>query len=300
VQWVDAALAGPAGVSAIGTGSVDLVFSGQNIEHLWPEQTVAFLTEANRVLKDNGLLVVDSPNRSITASYQWSMGEHTVELTPTEAEVILRLGGFDVERMKGLWLCHQNGRLLPLQPSTVPTGSESWVRRITMASERPQDSFIWWAEARKRWPPDIAGLRREITRVFESSWAERVARVAVHEGTSVAMSDGTPAVWMARGTQGYALIGPYMALPPGSFEFTLPVTWDGVSGETVSRLDVVANDKLLGSTELHAPASRGTTELSCLVTLSDVAFAVHIRLWCSGAAEIKAPLTLSMSPDPWR
>ena len=109
-------------MAAVGTGSVDLVFSGQNIEHLWPEQTVAFLVESNRVLHDDGLLVVDSPNRAITEAYQWSMAEHTVELEPSEAVTVLGLAGFAVERMKGLWLCREDGRLLPLDPTTAMFG----------------------------------------------------------------------------------------------------------------------------------------------------------------------------------
>ena len=36
VEWLAADLAGPDGVASVDSGSVDLVFSGQNIEHLWP------------------------------------------------------------------------------------------------------------------------------------------------------------------------------------------------------------------------------------------------------------------------
>jgi hypothetical protein len=71
---------------------VDLVFSGQNVEHLWPDQMVAFFCESNRVPKNGGLLVIDSPNREFTELYRWSMGEHTVELTPREAVRVLALG----------------------------------------------------------------------------------------------------------------------------------------------------------------------------------------------------------------
>ena len=115
VEWVEADLASPEGVAMIDTESVDLVFSGQNIEHLWPDQVEAFLVESNRVLRDGGWLVVDSPNRDLTSAYQWSMGEHTIEFTPDEAADLLRLAGFEVVTMKGIWLCRQNGELLPLE-----------------------------------------------------------------------------------------------------------------------------------------------------------------------------------------
>ena len=42
VEWVDADLAGPNGVASVASGSVDLVFSGQNIEHLWPDRCWRF------------------------------------------------------------------------------------------------------------------------------------------------------------------------------------------------------------------------------------------------------------------
>jgi SAM-dependent methyltransferase len=71
VDWVAADIAGPDGIPAVADHSVDLLFSGQNVEHLWPSQMVAFFVEANRVLADGGLLVVDSPNRAITAAYGW-------------------------------------------------------------------------------------------------------------------------------------------------------------------------------------------------------------------------------------
>ena len=219
VEWVEADLAAPEGVAAVGTGSVDLVFSGQNLEHLWPDQTVAFLVESNRVLHDDGLLVVDSPNRALTEAYQWSMAEHTVELEPSEAVSVLGLAGFAVDRMKGLWLCREAGRLLPLDPTSAMFGPGGYARRVAMATARPEDSFIWWAEARKVGRPDPVALRRAVTGIFESAWAERVARVRPAGGTEILLGDGSPGVVMPRGTEGYALAGPFMALSPGTYDF---------------------------------------------------------------------------------
>ena len=303
VEWVEADLAAPEGVAAVGTGSVDLVFSGQNIEHLWPEQTVAFLVESNRVLRDDGLLVVDSPNRALTEAYQWSMGEHTIELEPSEAVTVLGLAGFAVERMKGLWLCREAGRLLPLDPTPAMWGPGGYARRVAMATAHPEDSFIWWAEARKVGRPDPAGLRRAINGIFESAWDERVARVRPMGGTEILLADGSPGVVMPRGAEGYALAGPYMALPPGAYAFALPVEWGGDTGsqDWVCRLELVADNEVVGTSEPAAGAGAdGQATLSCTVTLDAVRFAVHARLWCSGTAEVRAPLTLTMSPEPWR
>lgn len=303
VEWVEADLAAPEGVAAVGTGSVDLVFSGQNIEHLWPDQTVAFLVESNRVLRDEGLLVVDSPNRALTEAYQWSMAEHTVELDPAEAVTVLGLAGFAVERMKGLWLCREAGRLLPLDPAPAMWGPGSYPRRIAMATERPDDCFIWWAEARKVGRPDAAALRQAVTGIFEGAWAERVARIRPMGGTEILLRDGSAGVVMPRGTEGYALAGPFMAVSPGTYEFVLPVEWSGDTGSqpSVCRLEVVADNELVASSEpAGGSGPDGRATLTATATLDTLRFAVHARLWCSGTAEVRAPLSLVMSPEPWR
>lgn len=302
VEWVDADIAGPAGVVSIGRETVDLVFSGQNVEHLWPEQMVAFFCESNRVLKSRGLLVVDSPNRAFTERYRWSMGEHTVELLPSEAAHILDLAGFSVERMKGLWLCREFGHLLDLDPSSTLIGPGGVARRIALATSRPEDSFIWWAEARKTGAPDVPGLRQAITDIFERSWPERVSRVKTTDGQQVTLPDGSPGVLMPRETTGYAFMGPFMAVAPGTYDFSVPVTWRKAASEgAVCGLEVVAGDELLATAELTTSGRRnGHDRLSCSATFTSLRFAVHARLWCSGLAEVEAPLTLAMSPDPWR
>ncbi|WP_210332908.1 class I SAM-dependent methyltransferase, partial [Methylosinus sp. H3A] len=41
-------------MESVGSSSCDIVFSGQNIEHLWPGEILGFLAEAARVLKPGG------------------------------------------------------------------------------------------------------------------------------------------------------------------------------------------------------------------------------------------------------
>jgi hypothetical protein len=300
--WVDADIASPEGVASIGGGTVDLVFSGQNVEHLWPDQMAAFFCESNRVLRNGGLLVIDSPNREFTELYRWSMGEHTVELTPAEAVRVLGLAGFSVERMKGVWLCREAGHLLELDPPTTLIGRGGLARRMALASSRPDDSFIWWAEARKVGPPYVEALQREILAIFERSWPERISRVKAVDGEAITRSDGAPGVLVARDTSGYAFIGPFMAVAPGTYEFTTFVTWRKARANgVVCRLEMVAGDEPLGQSDLVTLGQPdGTERFSCTVTIDALRFAVHARLWCSGLAEVEAPLTLSMSPQPWR
>ena len=176
VEWVEADLAAPDGVAALTSGSIDLVFSGQNVEHLWPDQVKAMLVESNRVLREGGWLVIDSPNRELTAAYQWSMGEHTVELSPDEAINLLTLSGFHVEVMKGIWLCRRHGELLPLEPKWGAEGTKEVLDRMMLATARPSDSFIWWAEARKVGRPELAALDTAIHKIFADNWEEPVSR----------------------------------------------------------------------------------------------------------------------------
>lgn len=63
-------------MKSVAGNEVDLVFAGQTVEHLWPDQLAGFLCEANRVLKQDGWLVLDSPNRSITQALGWCQPEH--------------------------------------------------------------------------------------------------------------------------------------------------------------------------------------------------------------------------------
>ena len=207
VEWVEADLAAPDGVAALTSGSVDLVFSGQNVEHLWPDQVKAMLVESNRVLREGGWLVIDSPNRELTAAYQWSMGEHTVELNPDEAINLLTLSGFQVEVMKGVWLCRQHGELLPLEPKWGAEGAKEVLDRMMLAAARPTDSFIWWAEARKVGRPEPAALDTAIHKIFADNWEERVSRLRVVDGVPITLADGRRGVTLDKGQQGYALNG---------------------------------------------------------------------------------------------
>jgi SAM-dependent methyltransferase len=302
VQWIAADLAGPEGVALVESETIDLVFSGQNFEHLWPDQMLAFLIESNRVLRNGAWLVVDSPNRDLTAELRWSMPEHTVELTPSEAQVVFELAGFSVESMKGVWLCRQGGELLPLGPPGGSDGGDSVLRRISLARDRPEDSFIWWAEARKVGAPDVAGLEQAIKTVFETAWDERVSRLAPHDGTPVVLDDGRPGVHIEAGRSGCVMLGPSMPLIAGTYNFEVDIAWSRATelGPPIAQLEVSAGDEQFGSAELVPTSTTGTASLTCQASIPDLRFGVHVRLFSSGIANITSPLRLRLTPDPWR
>lgn len=303
VEWIAADISGPGGIGAVDSHSIDLVYSGQNLEHLWPSQMAAFFTEANRVVRDDGLLVVDSPNRALTAAYRWSMGEHTVELLPSEAESLLRAGGFSVERMKGVWLCRSGGELMDLGPDPTAPGAHGLIRRFALAAQRPDDSFIWWAEARRVAEPDPAALARLAREVFADNWHERVSRLQVHEAVPRPWPDGRPGVVALPGAPAVVLTGPSMPIPSGAFTVEMEIAWSGCGGGDgpVARLEVVAGADVLGSAEVRPGSQRdGSATVLCPIQLDRLRFGVGIRLVSTGRAELRAPLSLKVDPEPWK
>jgi SAM-dependent methyltransferase len=299
VEWIAADIAAPEGLPTVPDSSVDLLFSGQNVEHLWPAQMVSFFSEANRVLRDGAWLVVDSPNRAFTAPYRWSMGEHTVELTPAEAVHLFELAGFDVVKVKGAWLCEENGQLLSLDP---PAELAEAVRRIAVAPNRPAQSFLWWIESRRRRAPDLDALRASVDEIFAEVWEERVNRLRLVDGAPAVMSDGRAAGAMPKGAAGFIFMGPGFTLVPGTYEFFVELEWRDASndGELLGFVEVVAGDEVVGRSDYWASAASGSVTLSCVVALDAVSFDVHVRLGTLGRAEVTAPLALRLSPDPWR
>lgn len=183
-------------MSAVPSQSVDVVFSGQNFEHLWEHDVVGFLLESHRVLRPGGVLVVDSPNRLLAEALHWSHPEHTIELTAGEAAALLDVAGFDVTVVRGLWNCRdeRTGEWLPLDFQTP----EEALRRCS-TRRGVDDDFIWWIEAtRTERPSDAEAVRALVHANFERHWNTRVNRVAVCTGTS-----STDAGWCVdRGSSG--------------------------------------------------------------------------------------------------
>jgi len=91
VEWVKNTLGD---MSYVKDNEIDLVFAGQTIEHMWPNDLASFLCEAYRVLKPNGLIVLDSPNRRITRGLHWFQPQHTMELSVDEIVFALETASF--------------------------------------------------------------------------------------------------------------------------------------------------------------------------------------------------------------
>lgn len=303
VEWLSLDVADLPFCETVESGTVDLVYSGQNIEHLWPEQLLSFLAVSHDLLADNGWLVIDSPNRNLTRAYNWSMAEHTVEFTPDEATRMLQLAGFEVVTMKGVWLGREAGRLLPLDPARDPGGPESVLRRMVLASNRPADSFIWWAEARKHGSADVAALRRYVEEVFRASWPERLNRLLPGPGAIVDHVPGDPegeVMVLPAGTAGEVATGPRMALPAGTYTFrvTLKVGAGGESGP-VGTYSVCAGSEVLASCAIPLGVPDRWIPVDLDVVLPDTRFDVGIQVTSNGGTRLAVLRSLLVEPEPW-
>jgi hypothetical protein len=288
VEWIANSVSDMHGVS---DGSCELVFSGQNIEHLWPEETLGFLLESWRVLAPEGWLVIDSPNRLLTEPLEWSHPEHTIEFTPLEIMRLLELSGFQVSALKGIWLCRdpRSNKLMSLMP-TFYHGKWSLYERLLLAEADSNNSFLWWIEARKANPPDRAAMLSFITEVNNHAWPERCLRFK--SGVGEIVTDGGGRVVLARPWQiGAMIYGPFMPLKPGphSASFKLNVADPLSDSAPIVRCDILGAGgreitvRLVSTHDIEAAA--GTIRVD--FDLPAVEFAIQARCIALGGATVR-------------
>jgi SAM-dependent methyltransferase len=267
----------------------ELVFSGENLEHLWPEDVVGFFLESWRVLKPGGWLVVDSPNRLMTAPLNWSHPEHTVEITPDEARHLATLAGFDVVNMKGIWVCRdaKTDRIMALDPN-MPDDQWPTIERCLSAVDDPDNSFLWWMEARKSSrEPDVAALTAEMDKIFSDAWPERSRRFVSAAGTRNPDNSG---ISSASGETGALVYGPYMPLRKGnhSATFELTSTDPGSAGTIIARIDVLGSNgreilfKDVTYSELQNQSGKFTLDFS----LPEMEFSIQARCISYGKSHL--------------
>lgn len=91
-------------LSSFADGSVDLVYSGQSIEHVTPDDGRGVLGEVARILRPGGHLGLDTPNARVTRLQQEAFidPDHKVEYTLEELLDLVRGAGLEPLRVEGL------------------------------------------------------------------------------------------------------------------------------------------------------------------------------------------------------
>jgi SAM-dependent methyltransferase len=260
--------------------SVDMVFAGQTTEHLWAHELAGFLLHARRVLRPDGRLVVDSPNRLVTDHLRWSHGGHTVELSAGEFAELLTLAGFAAESTRGIWSCRAPGGPVRDLDDGVDDPA-TLARRVVDAADRPDDAFVWWIVARPSGAPDADALLRRTRELYERHWPARVCR---------GMWPATAPALAVSGRSSVRSL-PFL-LPPGRYELVVDVDTPEAVDELVVELLEPDN------TVLHVlTPSTSSSERPWVWHFEHAAnsFATGIRvdLVASGAVSVAMPLRLT-------
>ena len=196
------------------TGSVDLLFSGQNIEHLYYEDLLGFLLEASRVVGTDGYLCVDSPNRLVTQELGYIQPQHVLELSREDIARLVEAAGFEIISTNGIWSCTRDGRSY----ADVTTLTDDAAYRRDDAHDRPDEAFIWWLLARKKNAANPSQLTSVVEEIAASRFSPFVAarfrkgigKVQGIEGTETILS-------VSEADHGPVFFGPYVPLRKGHY-----------------------------------------------------------------------------------
>jgi len=277
VRWIENTCSDMHGVDS---DSCDIVFSGQNLEHLWPNEIEAFMLEVARVTRSGGHLIMDSPNRAVTELLRnWSHPEHIIEFTAKEAAELVRLAGFDVKSIRGIWLNRDSdGHVIPFNVNQ-PDWNDA--ERLILAYDRPEDSFIWWIEAQRvDRRPKLNAMRKLIAQVYSKAWPERKLRMCSNVGSAFFEGDEE---WIAGPalTNDALLFGPYMPLRAGRYKCTFEVS---SRGNTQAYFDVIAGDQPIVINSRVVNLESGKNTVSIDFELEKLHFGVQYRCLGRGGA----------------
>lgn len=286
-------------IEPVSSHSVDLIFAGQVIEHLWPEDTVNFLGEVRRILKPGGRFVLDSPNRRITEAFQWRQPEHTCEYTPDEMVSILSLAGFQDISIRGIWLCYDRDShsFLPLYPDQSQT-DWSWEKRVLLSNNRPEDCFIWWIEAVSgNLSFDRGNVEKPVYETYERVRPANLRRFSHVAGRSVYVDDQR-LITSASGEVGYLLHGPYVPLRKGKYQVSFTIRRDALPGneplpdEIACTLDCSFYNEVIATRNVkcHDLSTTQFSKIPLTFTLPDTTFGVEFRIFSTGRLSLTTPL----------
>ncbi|HEY1329430.1 MAG TPA: methyltransferase domain-containing protein [Casimicrobiaceae bacterium] len=303
-QWISNSVSD---MHEVASDSVDLLFSGQNIEHVRVHEIGPFLREARRVLRAGAWLVMDSPNRAMTERTGWTQPEHVLEFRVDEIKDVVELAGFDVESIHGLWQCYdvRAHKLLPLDPSNDDAANR---RRIDDARGDPENAFVWWLTARRGTrAPDWPALDARLQDIAREALPMRATRFKTQVGT-FAPGELSSEARGARGRDGYLLYGPYIPLFPGRYRAVFRIraleSPGALARWTRARLghvdiasfhqkrDIARRD--FSAADLATPGEDGYCAFAFDFELRDALFGAEFRVHTTGRAALGAAVPVQV------
>jgi len=304
-QWIANSVAD---MREVASGSVDLLFSGQNIEHLTLPDIGGFLCEAKRVLRAGGWLVMDSPNRNIAERIGWFQPQHVIEFRVDEILDVVRMAGFDTDSIRGLWQCYDpvDHRVFGIDPNDDDAINR---RRVEAGWNDPENAFVWWLTARNG---TRSSDRPSIDARVEKIAAEAFPRLATRFFSQIGTIRYGPLMAEAaapKGAVGYLSYGPYTPLFPGKYRAVFRLRAQGSTGlfasladSQVARIDVGSfhiNHEIagrdVGARELAAPGMDGYCSFALDFVLSDAAFGVEFRVYSTGACALASAVPVQLT-----
>jgi hypothetical protein len=276
VRWIQNSVAD---MKDVPNAAVDLLFSGQNIEHLYREDLVGFLREASRVVKDGGYICLDSPNRLITEEAGYTHPQHTLEFSVEEALTFIEAAGFVAETVRGIWSCTNGLRRYEDLTSLI----DDVERRRQDGIDDPNASFIWWIVARKVQSarPD---LDQFVDTVLLRSFPPFVAARFRSSGRELDSFEGTDVILrVAPADQGFVFYGPYVPLRAGEWQASADVKFLGPSGTL--KMDVASQygNKVHREMDISPSAIGSWQNIVLPFDLAEYTEGVETRLMTNGA-----------------
>ncbi|BAZ50955.1 putative glycosyltransferase [Nostoc sp. NIES-4103] len=228
-------------LSMIPSQRFDLLFAGQFIEHISWEAQVSFLLEVNRVVRLNGVFVLDSPNYSISNRYGWKQPEHIHELTYSQACELLEIAGFEIENSYGLIPKNLLGIPPKLFGKCLETGFD--INKLSQKqiqdaiTQDPDNCFVWWITAKK--VKEVTLADNSLSKKMQEFYIENQKNkneIIFHEiGTIVEKAQEYFVVVNPSHKRGFALFGPYDSYPVGKYSV---------------EFDIFSADQKIGNTKM--------------------------------------------------
>lgn len=107
-------------LSALESGSIDVVFTSNFLEHLsGKSELLTLFAEVRRVLPNGGRFLIMGPNIRCVPGAYWDFLDHHLPLTDRTVVEALELAGFSVERVIDRFLPYSTKSSLPQAPWLV-------------------------------------------------------------------------------------------------------------------------------------------------------------------------------------